>query len=69
MCENSGREKEEEEGEEVTAGTSLFAAKSMKKGKRVKNLSTASGSKWPAETETKEKEQDIHFSCRETSQC
>ena len=53
-CEDEGGEKEEEEEEEVvvvTVGTSLSAAKSVKKGKRVKNLSTASGSKWPAEKE------------------
>ena len=51
-CEDEGGEKEEEEEEEVvTVGTSLSAAKSVKKGKCVKNLSTASGSKWPAEKE------------------
>ena len=45
------RECEDEEEEVVTVGTSLSAAKSVKKGKRVENLSTASGSKWPAEKE------------------
>ena len=52
-CEDEGGEEEEEEEEEevVTVGTSLSAAKSVKKGKHVKNLSTASGSKWPTEKE------------------
>ena len=67
-CEDEGREEEEEEEEEeevvvvtvgtslsaaksVKKGTSLSAAKSVKKGERVKNLSTASGSKWPTEKE------------------
>ena len=54
-CEDEDGEEEEEEEEEeevvVTVGTSLSAAKSVKKGKCVKNLSTTSGSKWPAEKE------------------